>query len=138
MEKNVFFVIKELDKKVKQQIRNDANRVGICVAYFPILRILSLNSEPVNQKDICNMIRLSAPTISLTIRDMERDGLINRTKNPVDSRMVFISLTEEGKKTTKTIREIFNKNNDLMVNALTKEELNSFLSIIEKLNKVYE
>ena len=70
--------------------------LGIVVGQFPILVELWLK-DGVTQKELLSKIDVEQATLANTLNRMERDGLIERTKNPTDARAQLIWLTEKSK-----------------------------------------
>ena len=48
------------------------------------------------QLELVNLTQLKAPTISITLRNMEREGIVRREKNDVDRRETHVYITEKG------------------------------------------
>lgn len=127
--------INGLSKTFREKVREKASSKGIGSTYFFILMILSHQEQSVTQKEICEMCHLKAPTISLTLVNMENDGLIKREKSNTDSRKVMVSLTETGINKVMVVKSIFKELDEVMMNALDKEELEVFYRLIDKLGK---
>ena len=53
--------------------------------------------EGVTQLSLVRATGLKAPTISLILQKMERDGLVNRRTDNLDMRMTRVTLTELGR-----------------------------------------
>lgn len=80
-----------LDDRVAQKTRNfhlqsGARRVLACLAV----------RDGVSQLDLIRQTHLKAPTISLIVQKMERDGLITRKTDDLDMRLTRVYLTDEG------------------------------------------
>jgi DNA-binding MarR family transcriptional regulator len=58
--------------------------------------------EAVRVTDICKQLKASAPNTIKLINDMEKMGLLKKTCDTADHRVVFVDFTDEG-------REIFEK-----------------------------
>jgi DNA-binding MarR family transcriptional regulator len=54
--------------------------------------------EPVSARDVVEAMQLSRQTVSNTLRALEADGLITRTRDEQDARLITIRLTADGRK----------------------------------------
>ncbi len=138
------------DKKIGYLIRNvthafryKVNRLmienGMPDSYGRILGFLNDNSQKIiTQKDICEHMGHKAPTISITLQNMEDEGLITRTKCPTDSRKIILSLTDLGVKKHEDIKGIFMITENMINSSMTKEELDEFERCLKKILKVLE
>ena len=78
-------------------------------AYYPLLKALGISypqylvlmilwekdRQPVN--DIAKRLLLETNTVTPLLQRMEKEGLVSRQKDPVDSRRVIVSLTDKGR-----------------------------------------
>ena len=78
-------------------------------AYYPLLKALGISypqylvlmilwekdRQPVN--DIAKRLLLETNTVTPLLQRMEKEGLVSRQKDPVDSRKVIVSLTDNGR-----------------------------------------
>jgi len=53
--------------------------------------------EGQTQKELCDQLCVSAPTVAVTIRRLERSGLLERRKDAADQRKCRIWLTDAGR-----------------------------------------
>lgn len=127
--------LREFSKLFKEIIRQETLRYGINVSYLYVLRILSQNPDGLNQRSISTMLHLKAPTISITLQNMEQEGLLIRSKNSDDGRNVIVKLTDKGVEKNQEIRSIFQKVEASLLSALSAEEYLTFLSLLEKLKE---
>ena len=100
---------------------------------------LKYNKENnITQKDICEFIKMKAPTISLTLQSMEQEGLVERIKSETDSRCTYVVLTQKGEELDEKIRGFFQTAEKTMVDALTGDELEMIKKCLEKIGKELE
>ena len=78
-------------------------------AYYPLLKALGISypqylvlmilwekdRQPVN--DIAKRLLLETNTVTPLLQRMEKEGLVSRQQDPVDSRKVIVSLTDKGR-----------------------------------------
>jgi DNA-binding MarR family transcriptional regulator len=88
--------------------KSDAACCGITVAQCHAL--LEIGSHGgITLIDLASVLSLDTSTISRTIDNMARDGLVERKANPDDRRYIDISLTAAGRKVFDEINCTFNQ-----------------------------
>ena len=90
------------------------------------------------QSELCEFLRLKAPTISITIQNMEALGYLKKEKDSFDSRKVAIYMTKQGLELAKEVKSIFMEVETMLNDALSEEELKYFNNIILKLKNTLE
>ena len=130
------FKIGEVSRLFHNKVKKLANDNGISQTYFHIIGFLRRNKENnITQKDICEFIKMKAPTISLTLQSMEQDGLVERVKSLTDSRCTYVVLTKKGEELDDKIRGFFSSTEQMMLDALTPEELKMFNECLDKISE---
>lgn len=66
--------------------------------YLEAIHIISLQKEKVRAIDVVNYLKFSRPTVSVALKQLEKDGFINIENN-------IISLTDKGKDVAKSMFE---------------------------------
>ncbi len=105
---------------------------GIPGAYLKILLVID-HEINTNQLAIVNNTHLAAPTVSLTLKKMESEGIIKREIDQNDQRNVIVRLDETGLKMIKEIKTIFMNEEKRIANLLTDDEYKSISSSMEKI-----
>lgn len=67
--------------------------LGFGIGYLPVLVALQ-EGRARTQRDLARFARIEQPSMAQMLVRMERDGLIDRTPDPVDGRSSRISLTD--------------------------------------------
>ena len=117
------------------KVKKLANDNGISQTYFHIISFLRRNSDKnITQKEICEFIKMKAPTISLTLQSMEQEGLVERIKSETDSRCTYVVLTKKGEELDERIKGFFRSTEEILESALTKDELETVNTILEKIS----
>ncbi len=130
------------NKMFRQKVKEEALSEGINMTEIWILSTLSKNiDKELTQKDICDILKLTAPSISITLTNLESDGLIERKKSTIDSRKTIISITEKGINKSELCKKYFIKIDELLEKSITSDELeifykcmNSFIKAMEEYN----
>ena len=118
-------------------VKSKVYRSNINFTNFYILTYLNRNldcgNNEVTQKDICSFTSLKAPTISLTLQNMEQDGYICRTKSNKDSRITFVQLTTKGKEQADMMKLFFQNTDSQIGSKLSKEEYDTLCLLLDKI-----
>jgi DNA-binding MarR family transcriptional regulator len=69
---------------------------GASVARLRALRMLASSPEPLRMRDLSEMLGVAARTTTALVDSLERDGLVERVRHPVDRRAFLLSLTPLG------------------------------------------
>ena len=64
----------------------------------PIICALLKHGDAIPQRELMNMFDLKAGSLSEVLTKIERDGLVERTRDPQDRRQLIVRLTSEGHK----------------------------------------
>ncbi|MCL2109656.1 MAG: MarR family transcriptional regulator [Oscillospiraceae bacterium] len=124
----------DLAKLFEKETRLEMQRSGIKLSYKQLLHPLCAK-DGVNQLDLVNLTGLKAPTVSITLRSMETDGLVTRKNDEKDSRIMRVYITEKGRETDKKIRAVISKTEKLFHSALTPEEKEQLATLLYKIKQ---
>ena len=87
-----------------RRLREIDGSVGLTPARFSTLASLHFHDAR-NVSDLAAEERVKRPSMTRLVRDMERDGLLRRARDPNDGRGVLIKLTAKGASVFKETRE---------------------------------
>ena len=133
------FKIGEVSRLFHNKVKKLANDNGISQTYFHIIGFLRRNKDNnITQKDICEFIKMKAPTISLTLQSMEQEGLVERVKSETDSRCTYVVLTKKGEELDDKIRGFFHSTEQMMLDSLSSDELKVFIECLDKISERLE
>ncbi len=88
-----------LDRMHHNCMKAEFNKRGLSEASHPaILFVLKheINDTLASQKEIADLIGISPATVAISIKRMERSGLIQKVADPNDLRRNLITITEKG------------------------------------------
>lgn len=105
---------------------------GIYYGQPPILCYLSQNPNA-TQKDIANSLKISPASVAVSVKRMEKTGIISRETDKDDARRNNLSLTERGRELEEYARQTFAKVDSAKVSCLSEEEISFMLSVIKKM-----
>ena len=86
----------------------------------------------VTQLDLVKATHLKPPTVSVTLRKMEQDGIVERKSNENDLRETLVYLTEKGKAIDERIRVIHEEGDAAALAGLSEEEINTLSGLLNR------
>lgn len=118
-------------------ISAEMERIGMRYSYRYVLNPL-MENESLTQLELVRITGQKPPTISITLRNMEREGIVERAKNGGDKRETHVSLTEKGKKMYAKVLASLEKMEKAVLKGISEKELNAMSSTVEKMKKNIE
>ncbi|MCH3918425.1 MAG: MarR family transcriptional regulator [Spirochaetia bacterium] len=88
-----------------------------------MLRFRSKNSQGLSQKDIADRLGVSTPTVAISVKRMEKSGLLCKIPDEHDHRYNLISLTEKGRRLTDEAIEAFDSIDREIFNDFSPEDI---------------
>lgn len=134
--KTLSYTFHEIHKMFLDNVKQEANVLGINPTFRYIFMCLLENKDGLAQSEICEMTHLKKSSISLTLQQMEKEELISREKSNDDNRITIVKLTEKGKKLDLKLRQIFIKHENALCSALSEDELETLKEYLNRLIKV--
>lgn len=108
-------------------------RIGMRYSYRHVMQPL-IENEGLTQLELVNFTNLKAPTISITLRNMERDGIVRREKDKSDLRETHVYITDKGKKMYTKVQNAVKKAEKTMLGGITETELKALRSTLDKMS----
>lgn len=82
---------------VHRLLRNEAKRLNMRWTALMVLKDLQLLGA-VSQRTLAEIEQVTAPTMTVLLRQMERRGWIRRDSHDIDARVSLVAITPEGQK----------------------------------------
>lgn len=98
----------------------------------PILRYLTENDGCI-QSDIVSREKKAPATITVMLKTMEKNGLIERRADASDRRSMRVYITEKGKKAHEQVSLAFEKTDEEVFSVFSGEEYKEFVFLLEKM-----
>lgn len=111
----------------------ELERIGMRYSYRNIMKPL-MENESLTQLELVKITNLKAPTISITLRNMERDGIVRREKNDNDRRETHVFITDKGKKMYTKVLAVLDKAEKTMLKGLSEKELKAMCTTLERMS----
>ncbi len=105
---------------------------GLTPSQYNILRILRGEGAPLPVLEIANRTITVVPGITGLIDRLEKEGFVARQRCPKDRRVIYVALTEKGRKTLAEIDEPLQELHEKLIGHLTKTELKELIRLLEK------
>ena len=131
-EKTVTMYLSDVHKLFHNKIRQEMEKQGFNNTYLKIFVLLSTRGQA-SQLDIVKFTHFKAPTISLTLKNMEQEGYITREVDQNDQRSIIVKLTDSGVEVDKKIRKIFQEEEDKLMSLFSKEEIENLILYSNKM-----
>lgn len=113
-------------------IYREMDKIGIRPSYRTIMQSLYEN-ESLTQLELVNITNLKAPTISITLRAMEHEGIVLREKSDNDRRETHVSITEKGREMYNTLLSSITELQTKMLEGITNSEQAVLISLLDKI-----
>ncbi len=113
-------------------VANELESIGMRASYRHVMKPL-MEGDGLTQLELVNITKLKAPTISITLRNMEREGIVRREKNDNDRRETHVFITNKGREMHAKILEAYDKAEKIMLCGISEKELDSVGKLIEKM-----
>ena len=106
--------------------------LGFGVGQLPVLVALQ-NGNASTQRDLARFARVEQPPMAQMLTRMERDGLIQRTRDPADGRSSRVVLTRAAQeRMPEAIATLFQGNNEALI-GFTDAEAVQFVDLLTRL-----
>lgn len=119
---------KLLEDKISEQPYN------LTITKFLILKFIGVSSKRM-VAEISSNLKLTSGATTILLNQLEDDALVQRLRDQKDRRIVWISLTEAGETLVNYVIEQRNLFWQDMLFALTPEEQDEYLRMLEKMEK---
>jgi len=117
----------------RAMIDRATSKLGIHRSQHKLLvHLESLKSEP-SQREICEHFDLSAATVAVTLKKLEKNGYIERRPSGEDNRVNLIAITKQGREQLLRTREIFDKCDEIAFDGFSADELAVLASMLERM-----
>ncbi len=127
-------LITEISKLLHDKMRKNSEDLGFKTGYRQILRFLA-HEDGVTQVDIARNSHFTAPTVSVTLKKMEDEGLILRKTDKNDTRRTRVFITEKGREWES---QLFDKVIDcekILIRGLSEQETDELCRLLRKMRE---
>jgi DNA-binding MarR family transcriptional regulator len=130
--KSVAFQIRRAHLAFDRLLTMRLNRHGIKSGFWHYLRALWIE-EGLTQKRLSRITHVTEVTTVSLVNDMTHRGLIQRKRDDVDRRQVFVDLTPKGRALKKELLPYASELNKIAVRGIPKEDVERCLALLSKM-----
>jgi len=103
---------------------------GVLPGAYPVIAWL-MHFQEATQAELSRLIGIEQPTMAITLRRMERDGIIERSPDPNHGRKSLVKLTARGRRLTDVISAAARDVQKVASEGLTTAELEEFYRLVD-------
>lgn len=100
-----------------------------------LLMTLSHLGSKVSQRELAEKLNITPAAVAVTLKKLEKSGLVGRKIAEKDNRFNEVVLTDMGKKIVKESHKVFRCVDEKMFAGFSDEELDTFEAYIDRINK---
>lgn len=105
---------------------------GVHPGQIPVLKYLSDNSGCI-QGEIAKALRIKPPTVTVTLKRLEKNGLIRKQSDEKDQRVTRIFLTEQGTKVYETMIQSYRYSVEKIMQDFSDEEQDQLTGFLDRI-----
>jgi MarR family transcriptional regulator, 2-MHQ and catechol-resistance regulon repressor len=128
----LFIVLSRAFKAINEHVNKVIQANGLNPTEFAVLELLYHKGEQPLQQ-IGAKILLASGSITYVVDKLEQKGLLKRIACPTDRRVIYASITEEGKNLIQDIFPEHAKQIDRLMSSLDDSEKDSAIELLKKL-----
>jgi len=131
-EETIDFHLRWLWLKIFRIYNTEAANFGgtISVGYT----LLNIDKDGTPSTKLGPKMGIESRSLTRTLKTMEADGLITRTTDPDDKRVMVVRLTDDGKKYRETARNTVLDLNEYLLEHLDSDDVDTFMKVSRKIN----
>jgi DNA-binding MarR family transcriptional regulator len=126
------YQVNHLARLLAQALRRRIEPHGVVPGQFAQLLAL-YEADGLTQSELSRRVRIEQPTMAVTLKRMERDGLVERVPDPSDGRRARVMLTERARRLEKDLTTAAREVNAIAVEGLTPAEADAFMRTLDRL-----
>jgi DNA-binding MarR family transcriptional regulator len=120
--------VNTLGRNILWSLSRRTAKHGALPGVYPVIAWLMQLSDS-TQGELSRLIGIEQPTMAVTLRRMERDGLIQRTPDPDHGRRSHIKLTAKGRGVSQVMRNAAHDVEKIATEGLTAAEVAQFFRL---------
>jgi len=119
--------------KHRKIMQNQLDESGVYQAQHHLLMKISHNPNA-SQKDLAMSMDVSAATIAVSLKKLEKGGYIKKEMDKGDNRLNQITMTEKGNKVVEQSKQIFDSTDRKVFEGFMEEEKCTLSALLQKLD----
>ena len=119
--------------KHRKIMQNYLDETGVYQAQHHLLMIISRNINS-SQKELARSMDVSAATIAVSLKKLEKGGNIKKEMDKGDNRLNQITITDKGNKVVQQSKRIFEATDQKVFEGFSETEKSSLSALLKKLD----
>lgn len=128
-QRSLGYQVNHLARLLAQSIRVRIEPLGVVPGQFPQLLAL-YEQDGLTQTELCERVRIDQSTMAHTLKRMERDGLVTRTRGTRDRRQVQVHLTDHALEIRDELENAARRTNALALQDITPTNTEKLLDTL--------
>ena len=109
------------------------NETNLHKSQHRLLMNLARLGNNVSQRDLAETLNITPAAVAVTLKKLEKNGLVDRKMAEKDNRYNEVVLTEKGKKIVKESYKVFKYADEKMFDGFSMEELDAFEGYLNRI-----
>ncbi|MGF6754054.1 MarR family winged helix-turn-helix transcriptional regulator [Paraburkholderia sp. GAS334] len=114
------------------QAQKILDRENIAIAYWYYLRVLAERGE-INQLELSKRVGIASTTAVPALDNLEKRGLVQRTRDPNDRRKYFVTLQGEGKRLVDELLPELTEMISASLDGITQRDMRVFWKVMHQI-----
>jgi DNA-binding MarR family transcriptional regulator len=114
------------------QAQKILDRENLAIAYWYYLRVLAERGE-LNQLELSKRVGIASTTAVPALDNLEKRGLVQRTRDPNDRRKYFVSLKAEGKRLVDEMLPELTEMISASLEGITQKDMRTFWKVMHQI-----
>jgi MarR family transcriptional regulator, 2-MHQ and catechol-resistance regulon repressor len=129
-----FVVLMKASKSLQEVTKDDISNHGMRMSDFEILEAL-YHKDKLTVREVSEAVLINTGSITYVIDKLEKKGLIERSNCKDDRRVVYIQITEEGKKLMDTIFPAHQRVIEDLFEGISEQEKDTVIKVLKHVGK---
>lgn len=118
---HIGYLLRQAQVAVRNRIERALADLGVTHPQFAVMTLINAYDD-LSAADIARLSSLTPQTVNVIVHNLERDGLVERTPDPVHGRILRLALSEEARPLLKRCRGRVNEIEKRMLVGLSATE----------------
>lgn len=119
----------------KSTVDSYVNETNLHKSQHRLIMMISRMGKNISQRDLAEKLNITPAAVAVTLKKMEKMGLVTRTVAESDNRYNQVVLTDKGKKIVKESQKIFLYADEKMFAGFSQEELDTFEDYLTRIKE---
>jgi len=134
---SIGFLVRSLHQSFNKALARNIAHANLTTAQWYFLRAL-WEKNGVAQRELSNSIGLTESTTVAALKIMEKNGLVQRKRDPDDSRKIIVTLTRKGQKLQHHLLPVAQRINQVAYEGMDARQISNLKENLRKLRKRLE